>query len=259
MLIASAVNCPSCGAPLPMREGQRHAICVFCNTSSMIHQSSPEQAPELKPQDVSHEDIERLTQLVLVGKRDQAIELYAAKAQVTSAEARAAVNDLLVWDYARLTKSLPINWLGFAFYFVTIGAGLTLASYGLQRALARDRQFALAILIGVAFAVWRVVRMVPHVTATWVNAYGAEGRALVQRIAVLRTTSDSVLAQVGFEVTPVDGSARFADEEILLLHPESHEKLVPGAVIRVRFDEPRRSRVFPFSPIEVVAKPGARD
>jgi hypothetical protein len=254
MQVASQVPCPSCGAPLPVKPSQRHAICVFCNTSSLIHDAQGAAPPRLTAENVSKEDIERLKQLVLDGKRDEAIDLYAQKAGIARPEAEVIVNDLLLSEYGRLTRSLPINAFGFVLYFGLVGLGIGLAVTGAL--LAQDSlPYAALVPLGAAFAVWRVARVIPRIASTWVNAYGAEGHARVVRVAVLKKFPDCTLTQVAFDVTPTGGGQRFFDEEILLLTPESAAKLVPNNVVMVRFDEPERRRVFPFSPIQLVGAP----
>lgn len=251
MQVASQVACPSCGAPLPLKPSQRHVICVFCNTSSLIHDAQGTSPPRLTPQNVSKEDVERVKQLVLDGKRDEAIDLYARTAGVARPEAVVVVNDLLLSEYSRLTRSLPINAFGFLLYLVVTGLGVGLAVTGAL--LARETMAFVALVpLGGAFALWQLVCLVPHVASTWVNAYGAEGHARVIKAAVLRTFPDCALTQVAFDVAPASGAPRFFDEEILMLKPESAAKLVPNSVVMVRFDEPKRRRVFPFSPIRIV-------
>lgn len=257
MLIASRVTCPSCGAPLPVQPGQRHVICVFCNSSSLVHAAHPTAAPQLTVENISKEDIEKLKQLVLDGKREEAIDLYAQKAGVPRPEAATAVNDMLLSEYWRLTRALPLNAFGFVLYFILIGFGLGVAGMGALFAADGTLPWLALVPLGGAFALWQFVRFVPKVVSTWVDSYGAEGRARVMRVAVLRTFPDCVIAQVAFEVAPTNDPQRFIDEEILMLRPESLEKLQPNNIIMVRFDEPKRRRVFPFSPIQIVGTAGA--
>lgn len=209
-------------------------------------------APRLAAEEgVPREAIERMKQLVLDGKREQAIDLYAQTARIDRAAAEAIVNDLLLANYFALTRSMPINAFGFVLYFMFISGGLGLAAVGAW--LARESlAWALLVPLGLVFAVLQIRGFVPKVVSTWVNAYGAEGRARIVRVATLRRLPGSVLAQVAFSVEPNDGSAPFFDEEILLVHPVSFEKLRPSHIVRVRFDEPKRQRVFPISPIEVI-------
>lgn len=226
---------------------------MFCNTSSLIHEVHGAAQPRLTPQNVSKEDIERMKQLVLDGKRDEAITLYAQKAGIARPEAAVVVNDLLISDYSRLTRSLPLNAFGVLLYLFLIGLGVGLAVTGALRASETVAYVAL-VPLGGAFALWRLVRFVPRVASTWVDAYGAEGHARVMKVAVLKTFSDCALTQVAFDVAPTSGGPRFFDEEILLLKPESAAKLLPNNVVMVRFDEPERRRVFPFSPIQIVGE-----
>jgi uncharacterized Zn finger protein (UPF0148 family) len=250
--IARSIACPSCGAPLSLKPMQRQVICVYCNTSSQILEAHPTSEPRLLSQRVSKEDIERLKQLVLDGKRDEAIRLYATMTGLDHRGAETAVNDMLLSEYWR---SMPINAFGFVLYFVLIGLGLGAVAFGVARA-NEERSYALLVPIGAAFAIWRAVRFVPKIVSTWVSTYGARGRARVAKRAVLRTFPDCVIVQVLFEVVPDSGGQPFMDEELLMVAPQSVAKLEPNNIVLVRYDEPKRRRVFPISPIEVVGVAG---
>lgn len=196
-----------------------------------------------------------MKQLVLEGKREEAIDLYAQKARIDRPAAEAAVNDLLLADYFKLTRSLPINAVGFAMYFVLIGAGLALAALG-ARLATETLAYGLLVPLGIAFAILQIRGFVPKIVSSWVSSFGAEGTARIMRVAMLRKLPDSALVQVAFFVEPKDGSTSFVDEEILLLHPTSVEKVQPNHLIRVRYDEPQRRRVFPITPIVVLGSAG---
>lgn len=250
--------CPTCGAPLKIERAHRHVICVFCNTSALVHETQAtqqHQAPQvqLTKENISQQDIERLKQLVLDGKRDEAIDHYARIAAVGRPEAEQAVNDMLLGDYRRLTRSLPINTFGFFLYLSMIGVGLAIAAFGFAFVRESPAYIAL-IVVGLLFAVWRVSRFVPKVASTWIASYGAQGRARILKCAILRThpPNGGTLVQVAFEVEPSSGGPRFIDEEILFLVETSVDKLKPGNIIPVRYDEPARQRVFPTSPVTVI-------
>lgn len=88
-----------------------------------------------------------MKQLVLE-EREEAID-HAQKARIDRPAAEAAVNDLLLADYFKLTRSLPINAVGFAMYFVLIGAGLALAALG-ARLATETLAYGLLVPLGIA-------------------------------------------------------------------------------------------------------------
>jgi hypothetical protein len=242
-------TCPGCGAPHdvdPLR-----VICIYCNTSLRVERAA---GVTLSAQPVRKEDIERVKQLLVDGKRQDAILLYMQIASVPREEAERAIADMVVSSFFELTARLPINAFGFLLYAARIFGGLGIAGWATTRAIDAPAWFVLVVL-ALGFAALSVVGFLRHLKSTLVNSFGAFGRARVLRRAVLRSEEkkDEYLIAVMFEVAPEDGSAPFRDQENLFVGGVSLQKLVPGNVVRVRFDR-ARTLVFPVSPVTVLAQ-----
>ncbi len=255
--LAQMVTCPHCGAPLSLGTGRSHVICVFCNTSLLIARppGAPTDAPvtQLSMEAVPREEIERVKQLLLDGKRDEAIAHYARVAQVPTEEAARVVESLFLSAYWTLTRHMPLSAFGFVLYGTLISLGAGLALLGLSLAEDQPAYFVL-VALGALFALWQTVRFFQKLASTIAAVFGAQGRARVLRSAMVREMKQSqgYIVIVLFEVTPDDGSPVFVDQETLYLGPSSLAKLVPGNVVRVRFDGARQ-HVFPISPVTVIA------
>jgi LSD1 subclass zinc finger protein len=256
MLIVKA-SCPHCGAPLSLVTGQQHVICAYCDVSSLVQsgqvqQGLPEAAPTLSAENVSPEDVRRIKQLIFEGKRPQAVALYANAARVTSAVAEVAVTQLFVPELLGLYRYMPINAVGCSVALLLIAGGAAAAVVG---AMNRDAGAGyVALAIGGALLAVLVLRwLLPKARSGWVSSFGARGQARVIKRVVVHTFKQGHLAVLLlFEVHPAEGGGSFYDEEAMLVRAESLDKLAPGNVVRVRYDEPGRKRVFPVSPIEVV-------
>jgi hypothetical protein len=100
----------------------------------------------------------------------------------------------------------------------------------------------------------RLLRFLGHLGSTLVAAFGATGRARVIRSSTVRAwkEKDEYFLIVLFEVTPDDGRPSFVDQETVFAGDASRQKLVPGNVIRVRFDSACQ-HVFPIRPLTVLA------
>ena len=257
-------KCPHCNAPLQMAAGQRLVLCGYCDSSLHI---DPKPAPAgeagaaaapvaLVRDTIDAAEVNRIKQLVLDGRRPEAISHYAKIAGVTAPEAEEAVNNLLLPTLMQLIRQLPLNWFGFLLTFVIAGGFGVLAYFCVSWALA-GRYWLWAVAAVAAFLAWKQLGwFLPKLRSTWVSAFGALGRARVLRSAVLRTgfRRGGTVVLVAFEVTPQGGGASFVDEEVLLLLDTSVPKVDPGNIIAVRFDEPGRRRVFPVTPINVLDK-----
>ena len=263
MQLVSQLNCPRCGAPLRVGEGQRHAICPYCSASVVVAQppaapvaGSAPMRPAVQQDGVSPADIEQIKSLVMDGKRDEAVALYQRVAAVDRPAAEQAVDQLSILSLSRMTGRLPLNGFGFALYFAFIGLGVAMVVWGALR-VAETPTYALLVIAGALFAVWRIAAFVPKLRSNMVQWFGPAGRARVVKATVLSAhfAGDGVLKLVLFEVQPDAGGAPFVDEEVLALHPHSSALVEPGNVILARFDG-GRTRVFPVGPITVVARVG---
>jgi hypothetical protein len=255
-LLLSMATCPNCGAPLSVEAGRRNVICIFCNTSLSVERpAAGAVAPQLKAQAVSKDVIEHIKQLLVDGRRDEAIAHYARAASVPLEEATRAVDNLYLSAYWKLTRHLPINAFGFALYAVLIFGGAGLAAWAATQALDSPAYWAL-VAVGGLFALFRLVSFLRHLSSTLVSSFGALGRGRVVRRSVVREIKeqDGFFIVVLFEVAPDAGGPTFFDQETLFVGPASFEKLSPGNVVRVRFGGARRL-VFPVSPVTVLAGP----
>ncbi len=255
----ATMSCPSCGAPLRIAGGQTHAICAYCNrslrlTAPAAHGGETAEST-LAPDDMPPEEIEQVKQLVLDGKRDEAIAHYARFAGLPPADAARVVDQVVLPAVQRLMRELPINAFGFFLTLVIAGGGVALSAWGVSRALGASPGFWLLAAAAAYLAVLQMRWFLPKASSTLVDAFGAAGRARVMNCKVLRPgiVQGGTLVLLAFSVEPSDGSVPFVVEDVLLLADASLPKLAVGNVVRVRFDG-RRRRVFPITPIEVEAR-----
>jgi LSD1 subclass zinc finger protein len=262
MLVVKA-NCSHCGAPLGLEQGQRYVVCAYCDTSLKVEPvaaSGPASgaAPRLTAQPISEGTVKRVKELVLGGRRDEAVALYAEAAGLSRREAEEAVTQLVQLDLLKLLRQAPVSSVGLLVALVP----MALAAWGLERSLTwalggESGYFALAAFCALVI-VTRILWLVPKAISAYVLRFGREGRARIVKRAVVQSgmARNGSLVLVLFEVTPLDGGRPFHDEEPMLVRAESLEKLAPGNVIRVRYSEPGRERVFPTIPIEVMERGG---
>lgn len=249
-VVLSMAKCPNCGAPHDPDPQRNSVICIYCSTTLRVERAAA--APvTLRAQSVPKEDIERVTQLLVDGKREEAIAHYMRVASLSRDDAEQAIASLVISSYFELTKRLPLNGFGFFLYGVRVSVFLGVAGWAATRAVDSAAWFAL-VAIALVFAVLQLVSFVPHLRSTLVSSFGAVGRGRVQRRAVLRgdEKKDEYLVAVMFEVAPDDGGPTFVDQETLFVGGATLQKLTPGNVLQVRFDG-ARELVFLQSPVIV--------
>lgn len=256
MLRAESIQCPRCGAPLPLPSGATAVICAYCNASIRVELPVAGAAgarPTLTMQAIAPDVVEQVKQLVLAGKRPDAIALYAEHAKLERPAAEKAIDGLLTPLLLSMTRRAPINAFGFFLVAVILGACVAGLWWSVPRVPVNVGYLLLALLCALV-AGWHVWWFVPKAISTGVGMWGSEGRAAILKRVVLKPgfRTGGTLVAVVMRVEPVGGGAPFVDEETMLVRDESLSKLEPGSVIRVRFDGGRDRRVFPISPIEVV-------
>lgn len=253
--LLSMATCPNCGAPIAVEPGRRNLICVYCNASLVVERRADGVAIERisAQKSVSPADVERVKQLIVDGKNDEAVALYAQVAGVPQDQAALAVEGLYLQAYWKLTRHMPINAYGFLLYAALILLGAAPAVWAATQVEDSLAYLALVALGGL-FALWQLVGFARHLSSTFTSSFGALGRGRVLRRAVVREVKarNGFLIVALFEVAPDDGGPAFVDQETLLVGLDSLHKLSPGNVVRVRFDGSRQ-RVFPTSPVAVLA------
>ncbi|MBN2146739.1 MAG: hypothetical protein JW726_05090 [Anaerolineales bacterium] len=256
-MIADSIQCPSCGAPLHVSNGQTLAVCLYCDSSVRIDQATAQGSATTihTVQELSKETTEHVKQLVVDGKRQEAIACYQESSGMSKQEAEAAINQISTRLVLKLTHQVPLNMKGIlltAAIIIILMAGLVVSIIQLTK--GTNWFFLLAGFFGVMLYE-RVKWLLPKFKSTLVANWGPEGRAKILKTAVIRTEigKEVVFVLLLMDVQPASGSLpAFRDEEPILLREKSLHKVQPGNVIRVRYDNQRGDRVFPFSPIEVL-------
>ncbi len=253
----TALNCPNCGGPLTIGPRSRYTVCLYCNSSIRLEAGEGQGESEAfipVVQDVSHEIGEKVKQLILDGKRAEAIQYYSEQTGMSRAEAEAAVNQLTVPLVYRLTRQVTISWwavIVFPLALLPLAGGL---GWSLGQMLAGEWGFVFLALPLAAFTWLHLNWTAPKLVSTWVAARGAAGRARVLKTAVIRPEfrPGGTLISVLLEIQPAQGGEPFRDEETWLVKNESLPKVVAGNLLAVRYEALSRDRVFPLSPITVL-------
>lgn len=255
-VLVSMSSCPNCGASISSRGESRYAICIFCNTSLTLSSApgsgaATSPAPSFTAQAIAREDVDRVKQLLVDGRRDEAIALYASLASVPREEAARAVENVFLSSYTEIVRHLPIGLFGVFFHLTWIALSAGVAAWGAVN-LGDSLAYLAPLVLGGLLAAYRLFMFARHLRATYVSKLGARGRGRVVRRAIIREdkAKDEFFIVVVFEVTPDDGSAVFVDQETLFVGSSSLAKLVPNNVVPVRFSG-GRSHVYPISPVTV--------
>jgi hypothetical protein len=250
-----ALNCPKCGAPLPPFGEHTVAICVYCNSNVRL-KPGPAGQPEaatLSAEELPAGVVARIKELVAAGRRTEAIKLYGEHAAVDAAAAEAAVDQLTKLTVFRLTRQMPLNWLGTFMGAVPIALTAIGAVWAARLALAAGGlawEWLLALGLAALSLYW-LKGYLRRLRSNVVTAVGPHARAEVIRLGIIsdKFRDGGTLVTVEMDVHPDNGQPVFRDQETMLVRNESLPKLQPGQAVRVRYDPLAHDRVFPDSPI----------
>jgi hypothetical protein len=251
-----SLNCPNCAAPLHFGERQNRALCLYCGSTVLLgaretmpawpaDQSRQAQATFELPPDV----LDRLKQMILDGRKLEAIHLYQQRAGVTEAEALETLNSLIL-DLTRHTvMRQPMSNVGLLFY-ITIDAGLTVLvvwAFLIENWPLFGVALALMLLHSLAFAAGVLARIRYEL--------GSPARARVRKFVRvgeirLRHQPEPVqIVRLWLEVRP-PGQPAFQAEKNVAIRKPSFDQLRPGLLIEVRYNP--SGYVFPTLPMKVL-------
>lgn len=211
--------------------------------------------PVIQKQEVGKQIADQVIQLILDGKRDEAVALYEREAHVDKRQAEAAVGQLADSLVIRMGRQLPIAWGALPVHLLILSALGVGSAYAMQKALNGTPVLGVLSVLLAALCFFGLRVTIRHVWSRVVADWGREGHARVMRKSIIRPgyRSGGTLLVVEWEVRPLDGSAPFRDDETMLVRDESVSKLDPGNLVAVRFNG-RHTLVFPESPIRVVGQ-----
>jgi ribosomal protein S27AE len=244
-----SLNCPNCSAPLRLADRQNRVLCVYCGSTIVLETGAPEARASFElPPDV----LDQLKQMLLDGRKLEAIHLYQQRAGVTEAEALETLNNLIGDLTRRTVVQQPMSNAGMLFY-VSVDAALTLFvvwAYLNENWLAFGVALALMLLHSLAFAAGVLARVRYEL--------GAPAPARVHKFARvgeirLRGQPEPVqIVRLWLEVRPPNQPAFQAEKNVAIRKP-SFDQLQPGVVIEVRHNH--SGYVFPTLPMKVLGLP----
>jgi hypothetical protein len=241
------LNCPNCAAPLKVRENQTVALCVYCGSSIKIEADGTAPQP-IEQRELTPDVLGQVNQLLLDGRRAEAMTLYQQQGGVSAAEAREAIDNLAAQLTRRTLLRQPISNLGIAMFvaFTIIGVGALV--WGLTHSSW------LIILLGTVWIIWHWLVFLPAALVRWQYESGQVAPARVQkvvRLGEIKVRGQPVTAaRLWLEIRPQTG-ATFPVERNVILRQESWHQLSTGCWLEVRC-HPDRNEAIPVIPLKLV-------
>jgi hypothetical protein len=245
--MTKSLNCPNCAAPLQVRELQTVALCVYCGSSIKLDAAGVAPQP-IEQRELTPEVLSQVNQLLLDGRRAEAVTLYQQQAGVTGAEAREAIDNLATQLTRRTLVFQPITNLGLFLFAAFTVIGLGALDWGLTNSSW------LIILLGAGWLIWHWLIFLPATIMRWRYETGQIASARVQkmvRLGDITVRGQPVSAvRLWLEVRPT-GQPDFQMERNVILRRSSLEQIATGSLLEVRC-QPDRLEAIPTAPLKII-------
>jgi hypothetical protein len=235
----TSINCPKCAAPVHPRAGQSLVLCLYCGSALRLQPAAAE-TPSVE-REVPPEALNELKQLMLAGRREDALRLAQALTGGAPEDATSVIGNLsqqITLSTVRRQTLTPAGLL-----MVALSAALlALGAAG----LALGRLHPLLALALIAFAVFELSFFGPALAKT-VRFLGAR----VAPATVLRNVPIGQAPLGGrpvhimrllLEVRPA-GEPAFQAELMVPVREQSLHKAQAGASFEVRYQPDRPEEV----------------
>ena len=236
---AYSLDCPNCGAPLPVMQNQSIAICVYCNSSVQISikQDSP---PDItKIPEISPEVVDEVKRIIISGSVLKAVDYYAKTTGLNRDESFKAINAIkqTVGYNPPLGKPgiLRVIALGLVCVLL-VTTGIYLATHTYKTA------GIVTVLIGSIFAYMNWYAFRSSLKANFIIKNGIETNAKVLKrwdIKTIKATSarpEALLIRLLLEINK-ENQTSYLTEANCILAEQSRSKCQPGAVIKIKYNK----------------------
>jgi hypothetical protein len=175
-----ALKCPTCGGPVRVRAGESLTICLYCNGALKIARpESGAAAVEVDPT-IPGETIDRIKDLIVRGRRADAVALYRDAARCEPAAAEAAIETYVRSAVADTIFAGTLNAGGVVLYV----AALAFVAAGVV-AFVRDLLPTIACVVLVGFGAINLLVLTRAALKTLRYLAATRGQATILRHALI--------------------------------------------------------------------------
>lgn len=243
-----SLKCPNCAAPLHWGAGQRRTLCLYCGSTVYFSEGEPAVQPQTTPE-LPSAALDQIKQLLVDGRRVEALHLYQEQTGLTEAEAVGVINSLTQSLTRRALLEQPITTLGLLAVAVIDTLGLAALIWGLQNGNW------IAALVGVAVVLFETLAFFRAIRARLLQELGEAAPATVRKITRLgemkvRAEPRPIqVVRLWLDVRP-PGRPPFQAEKNVVTRQQTFDRLEPGLVIEVKWH--RSGGVFPVAPMKIL-------
>jgi uncharacterized Zn finger protein (UPF0148 family) len=236
-----SLNCPNCGAPLNVKQGEDITFCLYCNSS--IHISKHEDTGEHSATHtgIPPEIINEVKQLISEGKKAEAVEMYQKAANISRPEAEKLINTLVKGITDRIILERPLNAKGIMFSVLSLLIIIS-AVYALLSGIANGTVFKVICWVLLFFGSLNIISIIRSIIATIKFFTRKWTKATILKFAMISQKKNLSFFKVFLEVKEPGGET-FRGETNIMMKTEDIAKLQEGRTIDVKYLEGNKKNI----------------
>ena len=228
-----ALTCPNCGAPLDLKPGEEITFCLYCNSTVRISKHGETGEQVATHTEMSHDKFNEIKQLILAGKKDEAIEMYQKVANVTKPEAEKFVGTILDKLTYIIIINRPLSIKGFLFCLLLML--LIVASlYSLISGAAKETLFNTICWVLLLVSAFNLLTLTREIITTIKFFPVKWTKATILKFKFMNQKKKFSFFKVLLDVKTPDGQS-FQSETNIMIKTENAAKLQEGKLIDVKY------------------------
>ena len=237
-----SLDCPNCGAPLDVKPGQEITVCLYCDSSIRIRMEGEEAANPVPRTEVSADIMNKVKELVLSGKRDEAVELYSHEANISKEEAAKAVRVIYERIETRILLDRPLSTAGAMFSMILLTLFFVSGYYGIIADIDSSFLNILAWILFI-FSGLSLLSVSRTIITTIKYLPGKWTAARILKFAKIGERKNIIIFRLLLEVMPENGE-HFQAQTNLPVRKNSINLIETGREISVKYLPNDRSSVI---------------
>ncbi len=237
-----SLNCPNCGAPLDIKTGNEITFCSYCNSSIRISRHEETGEHSAAHTLISPELINEIRQLILSGKKTEAVEMYRRAMNISQQEAEKVIESYVGGITDRIVLNRPLSAKGILFFFLFLLI-LVSSGYILFSGIAKAKPFQVICWMIMFFSLITLVSIWRSITATIKYFPRKWTKATILKYVLISEKKNLSFFKVLLDVKEPGGET-FRAETNIMIKTDNITKLQEGKIIDVKYLEGQKKNIL---------------
>ncbi len=238
-----SLDCPNCGALLDVKRGEVFTVCLYCDSSIRLHFDKDESNKTVPQTELSAEVIGKVRQMILDGKKNEAVELYSGEAKISKEDAAKSVEQIYNSITAKIMLERPLSGTG-VLLTILIPAIFVVSAYEIFIANYDSPLLKIASWVFLIFTALSLLSISKTIITTFKYLPGKWSDAKILKFGRIGVRKNLTIFRLLLEVTPA-GSEVFRVETNLPVRNENVKLIAEGNIIKVKYLQNDKKSVIP--------------